>query len=218
MRKFIGLLVLICAGWAGSVNAATAVMSGGQLMGATGVDVNGASYNVAFLEGSCNSLYNGCTGLPFTTGSEAAAASQALIDQVIQPQGIDIDNSYLINGIDLAYVPYYYSAAVIMTPAAELLAWRSLVFASSSLLSFGYTGLAVYVPSEQLSLFVSGPDESSSTSQFLVRGTAMVDDVFAVWTPAAVSAVPLPAAAWLFISAIAGLAGAKRLSRSKGSA
>ena len=30
-----------------------------------------------------------------------------------------------------------------------------------------------------------------------------------------VSAVPLPAAAWLFISAIAGLAGAKRLSRSK---
>jgi hypothetical protein len=35
---------------------------------------------------------------------------------------------------------------------------------------------------------------------------------------ALVSAVPLPAAAWLFISAIAGLAGAKRLSRSKGSA
>ena len=33
-----------------------------------------------------------------------------------------------------------------------------------------------------------------------------------------VSPVPLPAAAWLFISAIAGLAGAKRLSRSKGSA
>ena len=35
---------------------------------------------------------------------------------------------------------------------------------------------------------------------------------------ASVSAVPLPAAAWLFMSAIAGLAGAKRLSRSKGSA
>ena len=34
----------------------------------------------------------------------------------------------------------------------------------------------------------------------------------------AVSDVHLPAAAWLFISAIAGLAGAKRLSRSKASA
>ena len=33
-----------------------------------------------------------------------------------------------------------------------------------------------------------------------------------------VSAVPLPAAAWIFISAIAGLAGAKRMSRPKGSA
>jgi hypothetical protein len=32
------------------------------------------------------------------------------------------------------------------------------------------------------------------------------------------SVVPLPAAAWLFISAIAGLAGAKRLSRAKGTA
>jgi len=34
MRKLIGLLMLVCAG---SVNAATAVMSDGQLMGATGV-------------------------------------------------------------------------------------------------------------------------------------------------------------------------------------
>jgi hypothetical protein len=32
------------------------------------------------------------------------------------------------------------------------------------------------------------------------------------------SVVPLPAAAWLFISAIAGLASAKRLSRAKGTA
>ena len=32
---------------------------------------------------------------------------------------------------------------------------------------------------------------------------------------ASVSQVPLPAAAWLFLSAIAGLAGAKRMSRSK---
>ena len=44
MRKLIGLLMLVCAGWAGSVSAATVVMSGGQLMGATGVEVNGASY------------------------------------------------------------------------------------------------------------------------------------------------------------------------------
>jgi hypothetical protein len=37
-------------------------------------------------------------------------------------------------------------------------------------------------------------------------------------TPSDIPPVPLPAAAWLFISAIAGLAGAKRMSRPKGSA
>ena len=42
--------------------------------------------------------------------------------------------------------------------------------------------------------------------------------MFASVTEAEISVIPLPAAAWLFISAIAGLAGAKRLSRSKGSA
>jgi hypothetical protein len=41
---------------------------------------------------------------------------------------------------------------------------------------------------------------------------------YTVQTTYNISPVPLPAAAWLFISAIAGLAGAKRLSRSKGSA
>ena len=39
-------------------------------------------------------------------------------------------------------------------------------------------------------------------------GSVYVDNI-------AVSTVPLPAAAWLFISAIAGLAGAKRMARSK---
>jgi len=49
-------------------------------------------------------------------------------------------------------------------------------------------------------------------------GSASVSFIYSDLTLTSVSAVPLPAAAWLFISAIAGLAGAKRLSRSKGSA
>jgi hypothetical protein len=209
MRKLIGLLMLVCAG---SVNAATAVMSGGKLIGATGVEVNGASYDVAFLDGSCNSLYNGCTGLPFTTSSEGLAASQALIDQVLQPPGISRPD--LINGIG-PYPPLYPSdtyAAFILTPAAE----------SWGVGATGVIGGSTFVPWYAFNEL--GPDgaytadTSSPTSPYLYDGGAIFDEVFAVWTPAAVSAVPLPAAAWLFISAIAGLAGAKRLSRSKGSA
>ena len=206
MRKLIGLLMLVCAG---SVNAATAVMSGGQLIGATGVEVNGASYDVAFLDGSCNSLYNGCTGLPFTTSSEALDASQALLDQVIQPQGI---GPPLINGLGSydTLSPSGTAGAFILTPAAE--SWGMLVagvIGGPPIFWLTANGLGPYD--------VYTADTSSPTSTYL-NGLVLADEVFAVWTPAAVSAVPLPAAAWLFISAIAGLAGAKRLSRSKGSA
>jgi hypothetical protein len=50
---------------------------------------------------------------------------------------------------------------------------------------------------------------------FAKPGGAFVGGALNVTTFANVSSVPLPAAAWLFMSAIAGLAGAKRLSRSK---
>jgi hypothetical protein len=68
----------------------------------------------------------------------------------------------------------------------------------------------------------------AATPGGLDNGSDTTSRVYAIATPSGVpfpifpiatpSPVPLPAAAWLFISAIAGLAGAKRLSRSKGSA
>ena len=203
MRKFVGLLLLVCAGL---VNAATVVMSGGQLMGATGVEVNGASYDVAFLDGSCNSLYNGCTGLPFTTGSEALAASQALRDQVMIPQGISANNHYLINGIGPLAGPLW--GAGILTPAAE--SWGSLA-------ALGTGGSGNWLPGNSAGPYDAYTADTSSPTSPL-GGFPDTDTIFAVWSPTGVSPVPLPAAAWLFISAIAGLAGAKRLSRSKGSA
>jgi hypothetical protein len=55
------------------------------------------------------------------------------------------------------------------------------------------------------------PQWIRKSDQYQLQARLSIDSV--TLTP-----VPLPAAAWLFISAIAGLAGAKRLSRSKGSA
>ena len=60
-----------------------------------------------------------------------------------------------------------------------------------------------------------GIPSSAALDYFWGSGATLDSASFRVVPP---SAVPLPAAAWLFISAIAGLAGAKRLSRSKGSA
>ena len=42
-----------------SVNAAVLIVDGGQLVGATGVNVNGALYDVSFMDGTCFALY-GC--------------------------------------------------------------------------------------------------------------------------------------------------------------
>ena len=76
-------IVLLLA--ASSASAATLNVVNGQLVGASGVDVGGALYDVEFRKGSCIDLYNGCdspSDFTFTTALEAEAASQALLDQV----------------------------------------------------------------------------------------------------------------------------------------
>lgn len=76
--------------FAGTAHAAPVLQvdSSGKLTGATGVEVSGLLYDVAFVEGSCNSLFFQCGGgsLPayaFTTSASALAASQALLDLVL---------------------------------------------------------------------------------------------------------------------------------------
>ena len=61
----------------------------GQLTGATGVVVGAATYNVSFVEGSCNSLFGGCAtaNFDFSTFVDAKAATQALFDQIVSGFG-----------------------------------------------------------------------------------------------------------------------------------
>jgi hypothetical protein len=56
-----------------------------ELLGATGVNVGGTLYDVDFLDGYCFTLFSGCdseSDFIFPTLATAAAASQALLDQV----------------------------------------------------------------------------------------------------------------------------------------
>jgi len=74
-------------------NAATLNVVGGQLLGASGVDVGGTLYNVEFLDGACIALLDGCdatTDFAFTTATDAIFASFALLDQVFldTPDGL----------------------------------------------------------------------------------------------------------------------------------
>jgi len=88
----VGLCFLLLI--SSSASAATQIVSGGQLLGATGVIVDGNSYNVEFLDGTCIALYSGCEEVSdFTFQSEVAAglAAQALLDQVF------LDGDYLFD-------------------------------------------------------------------------------------------------------------------------
>lgn len=78
--------IVMCIGFtAAPVAAATLTVVGGQLTGATGVDVGGTLYDVEFRDGSCKALFGGCDSsddFAFTALADALAASQALLDQV----------------------------------------------------------------------------------------------------------------------------------------
>ena len=99
-----------------SARAASLNVAGGQLMGATGVFVDGTSYNVAFLDGTCIALYDGCdeaSDFTFQTAALATLASQALLDQVfLDGIGLFDSNPALTNGLThantgSALTPYY---------------------------------------------------------------------------------------------------------------
>lgn len=78
----------------------------GTLLGAQGVAVLGAEYDVAFVPGSCNDLFSPrCDRrlFAFQTASDADAASQALLDQVFR--GAFDDIPFLTRGCSAAGRP-----------------------------------------------------------------------------------------------------------------
>ena len=72
----------------------------GQLTGTTGVTVGALTYNVSFVDGSCNSLFGGCVNANFDFHSiaDAIAASQALFTQVINGFGNHPDKIFGCGG------------------------------------------------------------------------------------------------------------------------
>jgi hypothetical protein len=56
-----------------------------ELLGATGVDVNGTLYDVEFVDGTCVAVFDGCDAVAdfdFADQATAEAAAQALLDDV----------------------------------------------------------------------------------------------------------------------------------------
>lgn len=145
-------------------HAATLDVSGGQLLGAFDVDVNGSLFDVAFVEGSCIALFSGCDeNADFTFGGDsaaAAAAAQALIDQVFLdgPGGLFDTSAELTFGC-----------------SDEVRCWALTPFSRSP-------GIVNYHNAENISgQGIDSTMQGSTRIEFDTTGETLV--VYAVWTP-----------------------------------
>lgn len=67
-------------------NAASLVVESGTLKGATGVDVDGTLYDLAFVEGTCAEVFDGCESaaeFAFQTGLAALNAEAAIANLLV---------------------------------------------------------------------------------------------------------------------------------------
>ena len=92
LRKLIGACVgLAMMGMAGTAGAVVLnVSAGGQLLGATGVNVDGTLYDVTFVDGSCAGLFSGCNefaDFTFIDAATALLAAEALMATVFTDSG-----------------------------------------------------------------------------------------------------------------------------------
>ena len=157
------------------------VDANGKLTGATGVNVGGTLYDVAFVEGTCETLFSGCDTYPtdftFTTPSSAAAASQALLDQVFLGT---------------------YDTSPTLTFGCTLPNWCYAItpYSYVSQLDEAALGVAINYPGDAIDWAGTGNYARDADSG------ANTGVVYADWTPAA-AAVPEPASMLLLGTGLA---------------
>jgi hypothetical protein len=185
-KKLLGACVgLAMMGMAGTASAAVLNVLGNQLQGAHNVDVLGTLYDVTFADGTCADLFGGCDELSdfaFNTQASATAAGQALLDQVLidSVAGTFDSDPDLTNGCSAGYdcdvyVPFDLSGGS---------------------LYFGYTS--------NYSSSYGATDIANCCGQDSANLSTATDSV-SVWGVFAPAVVPIPSAALLFATGLAGL-------------
>jgi hypothetical protein len=170
-------------------HAATLDLVSGQLVGASGVSFDGSLYNVEFVDGSCFALFDRCdeaSDFVFQSSQIAQNALGILLDQVFLDSvaGAFDSNPALTNGCEDA------DSCRIVTPFKAL--GNDVLLAGLTNTADGPGQTDAVFPGVFIRSRASGPIPDSS-------------ETFAVWS--SVSAVPVPAAIWLFGTALIGLVG-----------
>lgn len=184
------LIIFVCGFLAClSANAATLNVVNGQLFGASELNIDGALFDVEFLDGSCSELFNGCNpsvDSGITDFQQATAAGEALLEQVFIDTGDgDFDsNPTLTNGcLGLT------SCKVVVPFGAS-----DQLFASATAINFS-----------SLAELVGGVDSVESEITLgnnLFSTSADTETTFAVLTLITPAPVPLPASLYLFTAGL----------------
>ncbi len=83
---YLKLVAMVLLAVPALAESATLLVENGELIGATGVHVDGRLYDVTFVDGSCIELYGGCdapSDFVFRDQASATLAARALLDQVL---------------------------------------------------------------------------------------------------------------------------------------
>jgi hypothetical protein len=182
MRIIKTVILISLFALSSGANAATLILDGEELTGATGIDVKGVLFDVSFMDGSCNSLYDGCKQSTYDFSRGGILVMAAVFDQVLT--GVFDTNPELVRGCSST------SACFIVVPETYL--------------PDQYVSPAVYVA---IGRNFSGDNALPPFFNALWADRDTTSDSSYTYAVVTLTSVPIPAAAWLFGSSLLGLAG-----------
>lgn len=164
----------------------------GQLLGAQDVDVDGRLYNVTFIDDSPRDIFADATNFDASNFADASLFADALLNQVLI--GVYSDDQTRTSGCESSNV----SRCNILTPYS--LNTNTGILESAAAVNWVATTQPGFDDTVSLDTTSWSYDTSADNRR-----------VYADWQ---LAVVPIPAAAWLFGSALLGLAGIARRAKS----
>ena len=163
-----------------------------QLVGATGIEINGEVYQVQFADSSCILLFNNCdetTDFFFPDAQSGLEANLALLEQVL----LDLPSGLFDSEPELTRGCYSHIQCSIVTPIGSVAPQLEM-----------FPAVFLINKKDQRSDIHTGSGSTFRASDFGLRNSSADTLTYAIWSRdgGANVSVPVPASLFLFSSAV----------------